>query len=107
MPVISTRATENGGFSTTIRGSGFKRVYVPIKTMTMFDAEAVGICRFVRSATHVLGYSVVDSNYPVLARLVSDMNTYSEELAELQTYADKAVGMIIVPVKVSRMGMKR
>ncbi|CAD6249987.1 unnamed protein product [Miscanthus lutarioriparius] len=62
--------------------------------MTLFEAEAVSICRFLRPATHVLGYSVVDQNYPTLAKLVSEMNRYNEQIAELQTCADKAVGML-------------
>ena len=42
----------------------------------------------------MLGYSVVDQNYPTLAKLVSEMNRYNEQIAELQTCADKAVGMV-------------
>ena len=42
----------------------------------------------------MLGYSVVDQNYPSLARLVTDMNKYNEQLVELRICADKAVGMV-------------
>jgi len=85
-----TRATVDGSFCTCIKGSTFRRKYSPTKTMTLFEAEVVAICRFLRPATHVLGYSVVDQNYPTLAKLVSEMNKYNEQMAELQTCADKA-----------------
>jgi hypothetical protein len=42
----------------------------------------------------VLGYSVVDQNYPILAKLVSELNKYNEQMAELRTCVDKAVGMV-------------
>lgn len=94
MVSISTRERTDGSIRTRIKGSTFYREYIPTKTMTLFEAEAVAICRFLRSMTHVLGYSVVDQNYPSLARLVADMNGYNERMAELRTCVDKAVGMI-------------
>ena len=92
---VTTATTADGNLCTTIDGTTFRRRYKPAKPMLLFEAEAVAICRFVRPVTHVLGYSIVDANYPTLARLVySEMNRYSEEVAELQTCVDKAVGMM-------------
>jgi hypothetical protein len=42
----------------------------------------------------VYGYSVIDRNYPTLARLVSEMNGYTEEISSLRCCADMAVRMV-------------
>jgi len=73
---VTTATTADGNLCTTIDGTTFRRRYKPAKPMLLFEAEAVAICRFVRPVTHVLGYSIVDANYPTLARLVSEMNNY-------------------------------
>lgn len=92
---VHTRQATNGSFHTSIKGDDeFERKYKATKTMTLFEVEAVAICRFLRPATNVLGYSVVDQNYPILARLVSDMNRFGEQMAELQICVAKAGGMV-------------
>ena len=47
-----------------------------------------------RHKTNVLGYNIVDINYSTLAKLVSEINKYNEEVNELLLCASKAATMI-------------
>ena len=86
---IRTRTTTDRDFCTKIAGTNFRRRYRSTKPMTVFEAEATA-----RPATHELGFSIVDQNYPTLARLVFEINSYSEQMAGLHTCAHKTVRMV-------------
>jgi hypothetical protein len=58
------------------------------------EAEADAIYRYRRYQTNIVGYNIVDLNYPTLAKLVCEINKYNEEVNELLLCATNAATMI-------------
>lgn len=75
--------TDDAIFETHITGTTFRHGYTSTGSTTKFEAEADAIYRHLRGSTNVQGYNIVDRNCPTLARLMSELNSYSEQVNEL------------------------
>lgn len=64
VPTIATQATLEGNFITCISGNNFHHEYRSAATIGLHEAEADSIYQFLRHRTNVLGYNIVDLNYP-------------------------------------------
>jgi hypothetical protein len=93
-PTITTEATESGNFITYISARNCNECYKSPPMIRKDEAEADAIYRYRRYQTNIVGYNIVDLNYPTLAKLVCEINKYNEEVNELLLCATNAATMI-------------
>jgi hypothetical protein len=92
--VLTSETTVTGNFITHISGPNCSEYYRSSAIISESEAEADAIYRFLRYRTNILGYNIVDINYPTLANLVSDINKFNEEINEFLLCATKAANLI-------------
>lgn len=91
---VTTEATATGNLITYISAPNCHECYKSSPMISKSEAESDAIYRFLRHKTNVLGYSILDLNYPTLANLVSEINKFNEEINELLQCATKAATMM-------------
>lgn len=93
-PTVTSEITSTGNVMTYISGNNFEKSYKSAPMVPTDEAEATAIYKFLRHKTNVLGYNIVDLNYPTLVNVVSQIDKYNQEVNELLLCARKAAVMI-------------
>ncbi|XP_021320326.1 uncharacterized protein LOC110436927 [Sorghum bicolor] len=88
---LTSKRAADGSFHTVISSTLFSKIYRSTQAVTLFEAEAAAIYRYLRCTTNELGYTILDRNYPTLARLLYELNNYNEYMVEMQLCAEKSV----------------
>jgi len=89
--IITTTETRTGKFEAymTLQNSTRKYDEAPQKTPASIEASA--IYYFLRQITNVLGYQIVDLNYPTLAQVMTDLNNLSLHMSVSQCCASNVI----------------
>lgn len=93
-PTIETQPATDGNFITYISAKDLHQEYRSAGIPTKHEAETDAIYQFLRGKTNILGCNIVDTNYPTLVRIVSEINKQNTEINELLLCSTKAATMI-------------
>lgn len=83
--IITTPETSEGKYETYITVANHTHRYNEIPMKTAATIETMAIYQSLRYITNVLGYKIVDLNYPTLSMLVSTINKHNADIILLQT----------------------
>lgn len=79
--------TQEHRFQTYITIGNFTRRYYGCHEKNAAGVEAAAIFYSLKHVTNVLGYRIIDLNYPTLATMVADLNRWNAEINMLQLLA--------------------
>lgn len=82
-PSIYTRPAKEGRFQTYVTIGHFTRRFNGVHHHDPVAMEADAIYYSLRYITNVVGYRIIDLNYPVLATLLSHINTWNAQINAL------------------------
>lgn len=88
--VITTTETPEGKFETFMTIGKVTRKYCEVPLRTAATIETIAIYQSLRYITNVLGYRIIDLNYPTLSKLMSDLNKQSTHMTLLQCCVSNA-----------------
>jgi hypothetical protein len=91
---VTTMETPEATFETyiTIKNQTYWYNEMPLKTAPTI--EAIAIYESLRYITNVLGYRIIDINYPTLAAMVSAINKYNKDILLLHSCVNSITGYI-------------
>lgn len=83
--IVTTPETPQGGFETYITIGDYIHKYREIPMKTASTIETIAIYHSLRYITNVLGFRIIDLNYPTLAMLMSAIHKGNSDIILLQS----------------------
>lgn len=81
---ITAAETSEGRFEAFMTVGKIKRRYIEMPLKSATAIETIATYHSLKYITNVLGYKIIDVNYPTLSQLVSAINKQNEDTALLQ-----------------------